>query len=72
MKDPEYTNSTQWSKQTLQDLIGNNPANMTYVSNSTNKMTLIMATLVAMTLNAQFKTFLETYKGGSTTSSVDN
>lgn len=71
MKDPEYTNSTQWSKQTLQDLIGNNPANVTYVSNSTNKMTLDYGNVSKMTA-AQFKTFLETYKGGSTTSSVDN
>lgn len=71
MKDPEYTNSTQWSKQTLQDLIGNNPANVTYVSNSTNKMKLDYGNVSKMTA-AQFKTFLETYKGGSTTSSVDN
>ncbi|RWZ42587.1 isopeptide-forming domain-containing fimbrial protein [Lactiplantibacillus plantarum] len=71
MKDPEYTNSTQWSKQTLQDLIGNNPANVTYVSNSTNKMKLDYGNVSKMTA-VQFKTFLETYKGGSTTSSVDN
>ena len=71
MKDPEYTNSTQWSKQTLQDLIGNNPANVTYVSNSTNKMSLDYGNVSKMTA-AQFKTFLETYKGGSTISSVDN
>ena len=63
MKDPEYTNSTQWSKLTLQDLIGNNPANVTYVSNSTNKMTLDYGNVSKMTA-AQFKTFLETYKGG--------
>lgn len=71
MKHPDYNNSTEWSKQTLDDFIGSNPANVTYISNSTGKMSLNLDSVKKLT-QAQFDKFLENYKGGENTSAIDH
>ncbi|MBS0935722.1 isopeptide-forming domain-containing fimbrial protein [Lactiplantibacillus plantarum] len=71
MQHPTYTNSTQWPNKTIDDFIGSDPASVTYVSNSTKKMTLDYGNVQKVT-PTQYEYIKAHYKGGLTLQGIDS